>query len=541
MPFQSPKQRRYMHANLPEIANRWEAKYGLGGIAELNSQLNSLPEYYLPKNQGGRIGFDSGSNGITLGSDKYNIKLEPEASGSWTSQDLGHGYNVDEKNISYGVDTTTNIGPVEIGIDFKNFLDKFDVTKDGTTVEKDTQKDEQIAYMLGVDLDTLYAKIESDEEFENFYFTIRKTFSGGGTPSHEAGIYGLAEGGNIRLQPHTASDLLVQKTSSGERPKYQPPGHTDAPSRSSDSGGHSQHATANVTSRPAPTPSSDRGPRDDPDRFGTTPDTTDDRDGRSQALINISKQKKKDIYEGADDLEEQLVVDQQIALKKLDRHKKGLINLSRNEKNALEVGLGLRKAKSKSGFWGTMGNIALSVIPGLLPAKMAMAWKVGKGVYDYKQGYYDKFLPTDFKSTGKFATDIANTVVENAEKRKTHQKKMDLYKALPDGHPEKIALSVELEIGKKTTPDGPDGNGVETSITIDNIEEVNEDKTQLLKKYEEMDEASYATLLRQKEMQAKKEAYLRNFRQMYMSAQGGRVPGGYNTGGLSNLFRLKNV
>ena len=44
-----------MHANLPDIANRWEAKYGLGGIAELNSQLNSLPEYYLPKNQGGLI------------------------------------------------------------------------------------------------------------------------------------------------------------------------------------------------------------------------------------------------------------------------------------------------------------------------------------------------------------------------------------------------------------------------------------------------------------------------------------------------------
>ena len=80
-------------------------------------------------------------NGITLGSDKYNIKLEPGASGSWTSQDLGHGYNVNEKNITYGVDTTANLGPLEIGMDYKKFLDKFDVTKDGTTVEKDTQKD----------------------------------------------------------------------------------------------------------------------------------------------------------------------------------------------------------------------------------------------------------------------------------------------------------------------------------------------------------------------------------------------------------------
>ena len=48
MPFQSEKQRRYMHANLPDIANRWEAKYGLGGVAGLNAQLNSLPEYYMP-------------------------------------------------------------------------------------------------------------------------------------------------------------------------------------------------------------------------------------------------------------------------------------------------------------------------------------------------------------------------------------------------------------------------------------------------------------------------------------------------------------
>ena len=78
MPFQSEKQRRYMHANLPDIAKRWERDYANGGIAELNAQLNSLPEYYMnsiPAAQGGRIGFDSGSNGITLGSDKYNIKL----------------------------------------------------------------------------------------------------------------------------------------------------------------------------------------------------------------------------------------------------------------------------------------------------------------------------------------------------------------------------------------------------------------------------------------------------------------------------------
>ena len=31
MPFKSEKQRRYMHANHPKIAQRWEKKYSIGG------------------------------------------------------------------------------------------------------------------------------------------------------------------------------------------------------------------------------------------------------------------------------------------------------------------------------------------------------------------------------------------------------------------------------------------------------------------------------------------------------------------------------
>ena len=31
MPFKSAKQRSYMHANLPKIAQRWEKKYRIGG------------------------------------------------------------------------------------------------------------------------------------------------------------------------------------------------------------------------------------------------------------------------------------------------------------------------------------------------------------------------------------------------------------------------------------------------------------------------------------------------------------------------------
>ena len=34
MPFKSEKQRRYMHANLPKIAQRWEKEYSHGGSVQ---------------------------------------------------------------------------------------------------------------------------------------------------------------------------------------------------------------------------------------------------------------------------------------------------------------------------------------------------------------------------------------------------------------------------------------------------------------------------------------------------------------------------
>ena len=63
-----------------------------------------------------------------------------------------------------------------------------------------------------------------------------------------------------------------------------------------------------------------------------------------------------------------------------------------------------------------------------------------------------------------------------------------------------------------------------------------------------MNDASRLAWLRQQQMnRSKQDAYYAAFRQKYlmgptaMAAGGGRVPAGYNTGGLSNLFRLKNV
>ena len=43
MPFKSEKQRRYMHANLPKIAQRWERDYAGGGIARIPLQVGGNP------------------------------------------------------------------------------------------------------------------------------------------------------------------------------------------------------------------------------------------------------------------------------------------------------------------------------------------------------------------------------------------------------------------------------------------------------------------------------------------------------------------
>ena len=52
MPFKSEKQRRYMHANLPEIAQRWERDYANGGVASqggVKNYLGQQPMVEAPK------------------------------------------------------------------------------------------------------------------------------------------------------------------------------------------------------------------------------------------------------------------------------------------------------------------------------------------------------------------------------------------------------------------------------------------------------------------------------------------------------------
>ena len=110
-------------------------------------------------------------------------------------------------------------------------------------------------------------------------------------------------------------------------------------------------------------------------------------------------------------------------------------------------------------------------------------------------------------------------------KNKLTSDNQKLLASLPDGHPEKIALEAKMKI-KTPSTDDKDGAG---SIKIEEIETVNKTKAQMAKdeEYLKMEKAAYLYYLKQQKI---RQAYLDNFRQMFLA----------NKGGLAGLFRLKN-
>ena len=249
-----------MHANLPVIANRWEKKYGLGGVAELNAELNSLPEYYLPfpAAQGGRIGFEHGS-------------------GPMTFQEYFKGKS------------------------------KFEINK---------------------------TREEMIREYEEYLFRQKhgpqdrpNVAQGGLIPAHQAGIYGLAEGGRIGFKTRG----FVQPRSDGQRP-----GYTED---EEDTGEVAISSVEDFQSMQSDNDSSDNNPPPEIDR-------------RSQYKITQSQKPKKDPYATMDN-EEQREYDRLQAQRRLQSK-----NITRTERKNLEVGLGLRKPTQSRGILKTIGVTA---------------------------------------------------------------------------------------------------------------------------------------------------------------------------------------
>ena len=160
--------------------------------------------------------------------------------------------------------------------------------------------------------------------------------------------------------------------------------------------------------------------------------------------------------------------------------------------------------------------------------------KFAKGAKKFSESEMGITLTSKVKEVGK----------KLAEEMKAHNAKVDLYNSLPDGHPEKISLSVELQIGKKPPTAVGDGDGDKgpIDITYENIEETNNQKEMIAASKRQYD----MLYTKPEEDRSKQMAYWQSLMAPYMggamgmAAEGGRVPGGYNTGGLSNLFRLKN-
>ena len=424
MPFQSEKQRRYLHANHPEIAKRWERDYAGGGIAELNAQLNSLPEYYLPKNQGGRIGFNSGS-GKTY-DDWLNYRL---------------------KQIAKGL----------LPVPFKEW-------KKG--------------------------KIEMNQ--------------GGFIPSHEAGIYGLAEGGRTGF--YRGSDRHAGTGSSSSSGPSGPPG-----------GG----ATSQGSGRDYSPPST-RAPDFVTRGGGTTKTTTPKSDSGGDGPINIHD----DTLEVIEEQKKTDEINRQNALRQMV--------LDQSEKTET-----WEKAQTWNKPTITPGSVGVNLLTTFLTGGISNPWTKAAANRVVKWGA-DKIGVDNMINT--FVDEKFGSIDEMKSKIEARVAKEDLIQSLPKGHPERIQLEESVKT-KTTSKEGPNGDGEvtqDTSIKIENIEEVNDAKTQLLKKYEEMDEASLLAWQRQQVDRSKQMAYWKQMMAPYMSAQGGRVPAGYNTGGLSNLFRLKN-
>ena len=395
MPFQSDKQRKYLHANHPEIAKRWERDYAGGG----------------------RIGFAEGPTPEKFWNDKMYNKLRK----------LWDEYQQYKKHY-----------------------------------EKDKYRREG----------------------------IEEAAHGVLIPSHEAGIYGLNEGGRVRYFTGAYGEGGTENEESSTRDTGSDYGQFD-------------RAVSQAANNP-PAATSPGG--DGPDPHGDWGTTEEHLNKIQQTELKNFINKQEDDWGKYDN-----------PLDKYSYTPQGVIN---------------RETLKQKQAWDNWNEVK----------DTANTWakkKAGKAVFDHfllggaTFGLGDVIggLVQGFK-TNKAKQEFINTIKGSIGE----YQKLGFAEHSP--HTDTLIQDLNQQLLDLTqtrdTPDvGPDGGegitGV-ASITYDDMEGYNEKvraSTQWRQEQEKVD--------RSKQM-----AFWRMMMQPYMSAKGGRVPAGYNTGGLSNLFRLKN-
>ena len=452
-----------MHANLPDIANRWEAKYGLGGIAELNSQLNSLPEYYLPKNQGGRIGFAEGPK-------------------------IPEKFLEDLKRKNY----------YKLLEEYRRWKEDYDRRKD-LGVTQEAAHGGRIGFAEGPKtyeawLDYRIKEIAAQRipvPFKEWKKGDIKMNQGGFIPSHEAGIYGLAEGGQL-VKPGPG------------RPGYGGPHETEAAGKTSSTSGSTGgeggwHPGVSHSGTPTTTTTTTRADFD----FG--PDQEEDV-ARMMKDMGITPDHSPDYGGGWVEAETDY----------------GAGDYSTKSDRAYDFDFMYGHKVKPKDQWTEHNKRNAWIEKKQLGKEMFDAFKFGVGPM----------------SMIKFAW--GQNKKKKAEKEHL-QKMIDRMKKEGDDQfnphmdsPLQIAeqLMIDLNTPKKQPDQDNRGDGVTgvASITYDDIEDTNKKELASSRWRQEQEKVD-----RSKQM-----AYWRMMMAPYMSAQGGRVPAGYNTGGLSNLFRLKN-
>ena len=621
-----------MHANLPDIANRWEAKYGLGGIAELNSQLNSLPEYYLPKNQGGLIpSHEAGIYGLAEGGTPMLVAKRndgqrpgygwdpgagaPQATASSSGSVGGEGYqNVHQTGAVTQTPgrTTTDQGHTGEGWQTYAIEDpkKTIPTEDKdygpyTKLKKDLSLKGYGPYTKGWDaripkVRTVGAK-EEERNWKETQRLLKQTFGGYGPFTDPNKIYP----GQMGNRP-----FFGAKTALGFS-------------------GVEDYGPFTLDEKTRELVESLYG-KDYRESLDYLNDDLSEIEGQTADISKADIQAYLDnevMFEALDNDTVSSIIKDKTGNTTLSKEDVGIIRKYKDKTKptgkfrivTAEGGIAGLKQGGRIGFFtgmreaeqeaqstgGEYQNVhqtgAVSQTPGRIPEgpgnihggpTVKEALRIGelkKSVLDQEQekGGPEYYGLRDLQKKQQDKKQMIKEKIEGEWQRymdpSTWQKVQNLYAmtnlkgivqeifkgikrtsdmkafmqdlkdiGLAGGAPgtndplyDQLWLHLEKGKGKYRYDDegGPEGPQ-ETGIKYENIEEFNEDK---------MAQASTEARQIQEEVdRSKQDAYYAAFRQKYLMgdteepqtmfvAQGGRIPGGYNTGGLSNLFRLKNV